>query len=56
MTYQPKGGMCTTCFYRDRNCKDLPFPLMPVIERQGRTIIVRCTTHVKLEDKPKELA
>jgi hypothetical protein len=46
MNYQPKGGQCITCHYSASNCKDLPFALMPVIERYGEVTIVRCTTHV----------
>ncbi|SEI97969.1 hypothetical protein SAMN04244579_02668 [Azotobacter beijerinckii] len=43
MTFQPKGGMCATCCHALRNCSSLPFASMPVLERAGQAIIVRCT-------------
>ncbi|WP_157731403.1 hypothetical protein [Azotobacter chroococcum] len=43
MNYQPKGGMCVACRYAKHNCSSLPFASMPVLEVEGRTIIVRCT-------------
>jgi len=43
MTHQPKGGMCAACRHALRNCSTLPFASMPVLERAGQTVIVRCT-------------
>lgn len=43
MTHQPKGGMCMSCTHAHRNCSHLPFGTMPAIDRDAKTIIVRCT-------------
>lgn len=47
-THQPKGGMCRTCLMgMTRNCSNLPFESMPVIEVDKSTgvKIVKCTDH-----------
>ena len=43
MTHQPKGGMCVACVHAKRNCSNLPFETMPPIQRDDKTVIVRCT-------------
>ncbi|SEI63609.1 hypothetical protein SAMN04244572_03215 [Azotobacter beijerinckii] len=43
MIFQPKGGMCAVCHHALRNCSTLPFDRMPVLQRDGQTVIVRCT-------------
>lgn len=43
--YQPKGGMCAGCVYRDDNCSHLPFDTMPVLALGNRIAIVRCTEY-----------
>jgi len=43
MTHQPKGGMCAACRHALRDCSSLPFSSMPVLQRDGKTTIVRCT-------------
>jgi hypothetical protein len=43
MIHQPKGGMCAACAHAHRNCSDLPFKDMAPIQRDGNTVIVRCT-------------
>lgn len=43
MTHQPKVGMCATCCHALRNCSTLPFDRMPVLQRDGQRLIVRCT-------------
>ncbi len=40
--YQPKGSMCVVCKKRDKDCSQLPFSLMPIIEKQKHILIVRC--------------
>jgi hypothetical protein len=48
MIFQPKGGMCMTCRHAKRDCSDLPFHDMPVVERYYLVARVRCTEHVKV--------
>lgn len=43
MIHQPKGGMCSACRHAQRNCSALPFASMPILARDGHTIVVRCT-------------
>jgi len=43
MLHIPKGGMCRTCAYWPGDCSRLPFSSMPVIERRGDIVVVRCT-------------
>lgn len=47
MRRQPKGGMCATCEHAFRNCSNLPFELMPAIDKTDEAIIVRCTEFVR---------
>ena len=57
MTYQPKGGMCMTCLRGlTRNCANLPFDTMPVIEVDKATgaKIVRCLDHEPLPKREKD--
>ena len=44
LEYQPKGGMCRTCDWRDEDCSDLPFKDMPPISKgdSDGVVIVRC--------------
>ncbi len=49
--FQPKGSMCTTCEHSARNCRNLPFHEMPVLQRTKYARIVRCT-EFKNKEKP----
>ncbi len=40
--YQPKGGMCTGCKHKLRDCSGLDFDKMPAIKRDKDVIIVKC--------------
>lgn len=53
-THQPKGGMCGTCAWQQRNCEALLFEAMPVIGVDTATWanIVRCTEHTPLRKYP----
>jgi hypothetical protein len=42
--YQPKGGMCAACISSGETCEGLPFKTMPVIEVDGFTAVVKCTS------------
>lgn len=48
--YQPKGGMCACCVKRLDDCSELDFAAMPVIERNGTVVIVKCTEYVRSND------
>lgn len=43
ITYQPKGSMCMACTMRNSDCSDKPFNAMPVIKKDGKVNIVKCT-------------
>lgn len=45
LIYQPKGGMCRSCKYANRNCSYLDFSSMPRIAKQGVAVIVKCTAY-----------
>lgn len=51
--HQPKGGMCTVCAHRSRDCSSLPFASYPVLERDEdlaslhTTVVVRCLEFVR---------
>jgi len=48
-TYQPKGGMCTTCVHKLRDCSALPFEDMQVVKVYSDGVkAVRCTDHIRL--------
>lgn len=49
MIFQPKGSMCMTCKHAKRDCSDLLFHDMPVIEQYYLVARVRCTEHIKKE-------
>jgi hypothetical protein len=40
--YQPKGGMCAGCKFKNDNCSELEFSKMPVIDKDDEVMIVRC--------------
>lgn len=42
---QPKGGMCTTCTHRARDCSHLDFAAMPQIAEIDGVRVVRCTEY-----------
>ena len=44
-SFQPKGGMCAGCKSKQKDCSSLDFGRMPVIEVDGPTAIVRCTSY-----------
>lgn len=50
-THRPKGSMCTACTHNSRDCSGLDFRSMPVMYREDKDIIVRCT---EFEQKPQE--
>jgi hypothetical protein len=49
--YQPKGGMCANCIYKNNDCSKLPFGQMVVIDSYScdyATVminIVKCTNY-----------
>lgn len=43
MIFTPKGGMCLVCEHKAKNCGDLPFHAMPVIDSDGTVTRVKCT-------------
>lgn len=53
--YQPKGGMCSVCKYRDSNCSKLPFSEYPEISSYMddtypiEIVIVKCLQYIKGE-------
>lgn len=48
LRYRPKGGMCANCRHvLTRDCSDLPFYRMPVIESDGKAATVKCTEYSK---------
>lgn len=47
--FHPKGGMCTTCKYSRKMCKNLRFDKMPILKIQSDGIkIVKCTNWQKV--------
>jgi len=44
MKNQPKGGMCATCINALKDCSQLDFSKMPIIQRPN---IVKCTEYVR---------
>ena len=44
-TYQPKGGMCTSCKKKYLDCSHLNFSEMPKIDQFENVIVVRCTEY-----------
>lgn len=47
-TYYPKGGRCSACRHRERDCSALPFHTMPVHRRDGADVVVICTEYDQL--------
>lgn len=41
--YQPKGGMCSSCAHKHKDCSRLPFQDMQVLSRSCDVVIVKCS-------------
>lgn len=51
LSYQPKGGMCAVCRYREIDCSGLEFNKMKPIFKEDRDgiVIVKCDRFTRRE-------
>lgn len=51
MTHHPKGSMCIACAHARRDCSDLEFSTMPVLERYAGMAVVKCREFTRPEPR-----